>query len=319
MIKPNKSGEPTSRSYQATKEDFELWVNALIDEGYDLSEFTIDELYEGYEEFLGEDAAPEPKTRFTGIYGGGKIQKSPKEECEESFTPYEFWMNIIETQQPEATEEVVEEEIDEIVEEGPITSYQKWKQYLEEAPYTGAPVGKNAMIASNIARGSSPSSSSNTLPTKSTSTAQGPGTLEKVGSTLGAKVGGIIGQNRGASTGIPGAGTIGKVIGSNKGSAIGGTVGKAADTVVSSLRQSSSGGTSTRSGDGKPYADGPLWKSGGSSSPTPSRKSPPTSGGYSTREGDGKPRRPGDELWDGPSKTKPQPKKEAPNRNEPLW
>jgi hypothetical protein len=197
MIKPNKSGEPTSRSYQATKEDFELWVNALIDEGYDLSEFTIDELYEGYEEFLGEDAAPEPKTGFTGIYGGGKIQKSPKKEYEESFTPYEFWMNIIETQQPEPTEEVVEEEIDEIVEEGPITSYQKWKQYLEEAP----------------------------------------GTLEKVGSTLGAKVGGVIGQNRGKSTGIPGAGTIGKVIGSNKGSDIGGRIGKTADTVVSSLRQ----------------------------------------------------------------------------------
>jgi hypothetical protein len=250
MIKPNKSGEPTSRSYQATKEDFELWVNALIDEGYDLSEFTIDELYEGYEEFLGEastmvaTAAPEPhrpKKEFTSPYKNKKLP--PKKYYKEDLTPYEFWMNIIETQQPEATEEVVEEENDEIVEEGPITSYQKWKQYLEEAP----------------------------------------GTLEKVGSTLGAKVGGFIGQNRGTSTGIPGAGTIGKVIGSDKGSDIGGRIGKTADTVVSNLRQtkSISGGTSTRPGDGKPYADGPL--------------------------------------WDGPSKTNPQPKKEAPNRNEPLW
>jgi len=41
-------------------------------------------------------------------------------------------MNIIETQQSEATEEVVEEEIDEIVEEGPITSYDYWKRHIEE-------------------------------------------------------------------------------------------------------------------------------------------------------------------------------------------
>ena len=146
MIKPNKSGEPTSRSYQATKEDFELWVNALIDEGYDLSEFTIDELYEGYEEFLDEasnivaTAAPEPEPhrpekkgprKLNPIYKGIK-KSAPKKEYKENFTPYEFWMNIIETQQPEATEEVVEEKIEEIVEEGPTTSYDYWKNYIEE-------------------------------------------------------------------------------------------------------------------------------------------------------------------------------------------
>ena len=47
------------------------------------------------------------------------------------------------------------------------------------------------------------------------------------------------------------------------------------------------------------------------------------SGGYSTREGDGKPRE--TPLWDGPSKptpttpTKPQTKKQPPMRDEPLW
>jgi len=47
------------------------------------------------------------------------------------------------------------------------------------------------------------------------------------------------------------------------------------------------------------------------------------SGGYSTREGDGKPRE--TPLWDGPSKptpttpTKPQTKKQPPTRDEPLW
>ena len=136
----NSKGEFMSHSYQATKEDFELWVNVLIDEGYDLSEFTIDELYEGYEEFLDEasnivaTAAPEPhrpKKEFTSPYKN-KNKKLPKKEYKESFTPYEFWMNIIETQQPEATEEVVEEEIDEIVEEGPITSYDYWKRHIEE-------------------------------------------------------------------------------------------------------------------------------------------------------------------------------------------
>jgi hypothetical protein len=38
--------------YEAKKvdqdEDFELWVNDLINEGYDLSEYTWDEMYESY-------------------------------------------------------------------------------------------------------------------------------------------------------------------------------------------------------------------------------------------------------------------------------
>ena len=138
LAKPNKRGEVVSRSYQATKEDFELWVNALIDEGYDLSEFTIDELYE---EFLDEastvvaTAAPEPhrpKKEFTSPYKNKKLPKKEYKKFQENFTPYEFWMNIIEAQQPEATEEVVEEEIDEIVEEGPTTSYDYWKRHIEE-------------------------------------------------------------------------------------------------------------------------------------------------------------------------------------------
>ena len=46
-----------------------------------------------------------------------------------------------------------------------------------------------------------------------------------------------------------------------------------------------------------------------------------SSGGYSTKSGDGKPYKDGP-LWDGPSKTtptKPQTKKQPPNRDEPLW
>ena len=32
-----------------TKEDFELWVNELVEEGYDLSDYTWDEMYDIYE------------------------------------------------------------------------------------------------------------------------------------------------------------------------------------------------------------------------------------------------------------------------------
>jgi len=240
MIKPNKSGEPTSRSYQATKEDFELWVNALIDEGYDLSELTIDELYEGYEEFLGEastivaTAAPEQGPRkLNPVYSGNK-KLSPKKYYKEDLTPYEFWMSIIETQQPEATEEVVEEENDEIVEEGPITSYQKWKQYLEEAPYTGGPVGRSEMLDANAKRAKQSSSSSSSTPTTSstptsTTTTTRPGTtpkppssndsllssLDKFGRDTAGKVGETIGRNKTGN--IPIISDIGGAIGRKKG------------------------------------------------------------------------------------------------------
>jgi hypothetical protein len=173
-----------------------------------------------------------------------------------------------------------------------------WFDQIMEAPYTGRPVGREAMLSNNISR-ARPTPTTQTTPTPTpttqttprptptpTSTSQGPGTLEKVGSTLGAKVGGFIGQNRGTSTGIPGAGTIGRVIGSNKGSNIGGTVGRAADKVVGSFSQSSSGGYSTREGDGKPR-ETPLWN--GPPKPTPT------------------------------TPTKPQTKKQPPMRDEPLW
>ena len=153
MIKPNKSGEPTSRSYQATKEDFELIYDYIIEqlilEGLAEDYNSAAELTESFDSELLEDLmreaitaigapAPEPKRpekkgprKFASPYGKGK-KIAPKKEYEESFTPYEFWMNIIETQQPEETEEVVEEEIEEIVEEGPITSYDYWKNYIEK-------------------------------------------------------------------------------------------------------------------------------------------------------------------------------------------
>jgi hypothetical protein len=42
---PNLFGEP-----KGLPEEFEFWVNELLDEGYDLSEYTVDEMYEIFEE-----------------------------------------------------------------------------------------------------------------------------------------------------------------------------------------------------------------------------------------------------------------------------
>ena len=39
------------------KEDFNLWVNELLDEGHDLSDYTWDELYEGYKRFPSKKVA----------------------------------------------------------------------------------------------------------------------------------------------------------------------------------------------------------------------------------------------------------------------
>jgi len=39
---------PTREKPNAWKEDFELWVNGLVEEGYDLSDYTWDEMYEFY-------------------------------------------------------------------------------------------------------------------------------------------------------------------------------------------------------------------------------------------------------------------------------
>ncbi|NBP03390.1 MAG: hypothetical protein EBU90_25540, partial [Proteobacteria bacterium] len=56
-----------------------------------------------------------------------------------------------------------------------MTSYEFWKQFVGEAAYTGGPVGKNEMIASNIEKAKQSSSASSTTPTSTTTTTR-PGT-----------------------------------------------------------------------------------------------------------------------------------------------
>ena len=143
LAKPNKRGEVMTRSYQATKEEFELWVNTLLDEDYDLSEFTIDELYEGYEELLDEAitavAAPgegQPNRPIKSSYKKGfksPYKDRPKKEVKEEkveVSPYEFWKSFI-GEEEEVSDETIVEETEEVIERTP-TSYDYWKAVITE-------------------------------------------------------------------------------------------------------------------------------------------------------------------------------------------
>jgi hypothetical protein len=62
---PNRFGGP-----KGLPEDFELWVNDLLDEGYNLSEYTVDEMYEIFEETeLDEGRTEDLKRKYTAKYG----------------------------------------------------------------------------------------------------------------------------------------------------------------------------------------------------------------------------------------------------------
>lgn len=147
LAKPNKRGEVMSRSYQATKtEEFELWVNALIDEGYDLSGFTVDDLIEAYVGLLSEAttavAAPAgepgrrrpvkkgPKSIDINYKSPYKVKKQyPKEEVE--VTPYDYWKSFI--QEDNIETEVVSEDVGtEVAEKKEMTAYDYWKSYITE-------------------------------------------------------------------------------------------------------------------------------------------------------------------------------------------
>ena len=89
LAKPNEKGEVVSRSYQATKDDFELWVGNLLDEGYDLSEYTWNELSEYFTEAVATVRADEYFYDFAS-------NKNLKEEViEVELSPYEYWKENI--------------------------------------------------------------------------------------------------------------------------------------------------------------------------------------------------------------------------------
>ena len=143
LAKPNKRGEVMTRSYQATKsEEFEIWIGALLDEGYDLSEFTIDELYEAYDELdeaITAVAAPgegQPNRPIKSSYKKGfksPYKDRPKKEVKEEVvevSPYEFWKSFI-GEEEEVSDETIVEETEEVIERTP-TSYDYWKAVITE-------------------------------------------------------------------------------------------------------------------------------------------------------------------------------------------
>jgi hypothetical protein len=60
-------------------EDFGNWVNRLIDEGYDISDFTVNELYERYE-YLVEKSVSEQQQKLFGLALSVKRGQTPRSE-----------------------------------------------------------------------------------------------------------------------------------------------------------------------------------------------------------------------------------------------
>lgn len=160
MVKPNKQGKVMSRSYQATKEDFELWVDNLLDEGYDLSDYTWNELAECFTEAVTTVAAPadepygkKPNKKFSPnkfLYISPYGKKDKKNCAEETvLTPYDYWKSFIGEDTDRDISEVVDAESNEIVENVPLTSYDYWKSVLNErSSDTGIkPTGRDGDVA----------------------------------------------------------------------------------------------------------------------------------------------------------------------------
>jgi len=61
-------------------EDFEFWINELLDEGYDLSEYTWDEMYEIYEETAKEkeERVNNRRARIAELQVSGRVMNSSK-------------------------------------------------------------------------------------------------------------------------------------------------------------------------------------------------------------------------------------------------
>jgi hypothetical protein len=64
------------------QEEFELWINELLDEGYDLSEYTWDELYEGYKKLPVGKMMKQAgrKALRAGLKAGNLGYKHPRDE-----------------------------------------------------------------------------------------------------------------------------------------------------------------------------------------------------------------------------------------------
>lgn len=76
------AAKEVARRRVGVKEEFESWVDNLLDEGYDLSEYTWDELYEEYE-YLYEKAVSEQQQKLFGLALSVKRGETPRSEVSE--------------------------------------------------------------------------------------------------------------------------------------------------------------------------------------------------------------------------------------------
>jgi hypothetical protein len=72
------AGTLTPAEKKRLGEEFDLWVNALIYEGYDLSDYTWDEIIEIYEETEEERKRNERKARVAELHASGRVMTSSK-------------------------------------------------------------------------------------------------------------------------------------------------------------------------------------------------------------------------------------------------
>lgn len=167
-VGPYKKGGVMPKPYRpekAVKEDFELWLEEILDEGYDVSDLTLEDLCYLYAEELLEEyedlqeagkpptvatASPAPgegrpskkypskapykkAPKFKSPYSG----RPPKKEypMEEEMTPYDFWKSYIPEEDKSSDEEGEENygiNEDSNIEERTLTSYDYWKSFIEE-------------------------------------------------------------------------------------------------------------------------------------------------------------------------------------------
>ena len=83
-LNPGQLMYKAGQSANVNKEDFELWVNDLLDEGYDLSEYTVEEIYEIFEETAlerkkaEEERKNERRARVAEMQAQGRVMTPAK-------------------------------------------------------------------------------------------------------------------------------------------------------------------------------------------------------------------------------------------------
>jgi len=120
-------------------EEFNEWVDALVEEGYDLSEYTWEEIYEAITAVAAPGDNHKPgrniKKSIRKIQYNSPYKHRPKKELQEEveMTPYQYWKSMIQIDEPEEDTQDTEADGELTNEETsrPQTSYEYWKEYIE--------------------------------------------------------------------------------------------------------------------------------------------------------------------------------------------